>query len=88
MVTQTQTEYSAFLFEGNEEKVAQTFNQLQKMFLQNLRYESVQERDRLIPDFKCPEDYFYRKAQLDGQIAVLTYLIDLEVTDINDSSEV
>lgn len=70
--------YNRYEFNKVEEPVAQQFNHLQKMYLENLRYEAMLQRDELVPDFKCPEDYFYRKAQIDGQIQVLTFLIDLE----------
>lgn len=79
--------YTGYQFEGDEEQVAQTFHHLQKMFLQNLRLESQVTKDGLIPDFDCPQDYFYRKAQLDGQIQVLSYLIELEVKDANQTTD-
>jgi hypothetical protein len=69
--------YIEFDLTKEEENVAQTFNTLQKAYLQNLRYECVMQRDRLVPDFEHPSDYFFAKAQLDGRIDQLTELIDL-----------
>lgn len=87
MATERVTEYKYYDFTPEELPVAQTFNFLQKYFLHNMRYEAVLQRDALVPDFQCPEDYFYKKAQLDGQIAVLTYLIDLNVVAEQKSTE-
>jgi hypothetical protein len=83
------SEFNKYSFlEGNEEFVAQSFNYLNKQFFHNLRTEALQEMNRLVPDFKCPEDYFYRRAQLEGQVAVLGYLIDLVVEDSVETTDV
>lgn len=80
--------YTTYEFETPEEaKVAQTFNHLQKMYLANMRYEVMVERDNLVVNFAHPEDYFYKKAQMDGQIDALTVLIDIDVEEeVNQQS--
>lgn len=85
MVTAVANIFTTYQFEGDEGKVAATFNHLQKMFLANMRYDCMMQRDNLVVNFEHPEDYFYAKAQLDGQIATLTILIDLEVEDVTQT---
>ena len=71
--------YNTFTMNEEEERHSQSFSLLHKAYFQNRRYELVLELDALPPDFQNPTEYFYRRAQVQAKIDMLTELIELEV---------
>jgi len=89
MPTPLLNKYNTFSFDTKaEERVAQSFNHLQKIYFQNERMYYIELRDNLVPNVEKPTEYFLKKAYLDGQISIFTYLIDLNVTEEEQSIDV
>ena len=72
--------YNTFTLSEEEEVIGSTFTILQKAWLQNRRYELIEELDKLAPDFEKPNEFFFQRAQRQAKIDMLTELIDIEAS--------
>jgi hypothetical protein len=74
----TPSMFVQYQMSAEENNVGMTFNHLNKQFLHNERTHYAEEKIRILAeDPNLDNHYFRRMAYLDGQIATLTYLIDL-----------
>lgn len=70
--------FNTYNLSPEEQVVARTFNHLQQNELHNLRTAYAEDKLRLLADDPADDVKFFRRiAYLDGCMAVLSYLLDL-----------
>ena len=78
MSNQEISTFNSYVMTPEERAVARTFNHLQIQEFHNLRTAYAEDKLRMLADEPSEDAKFFRRvAYIDGCIAVLNYLIDL-----------